>query len=178
MSVLTARCPHVAGDDAAVSLLVHARCNCDSAACDKLDGGNGCAQTDAPSVRVVGSWLCKAAGWRPSAAVQLVVSLVCVLAVLWWLDGVHVPAVASSHFHAASPALPRPTQYSLNAYRLSVLFDRLQRGESIAVGVIGGSNSAGHGLLSNDNLFHNFLLAWLTSRFPPAANGTRHSVRN
>ena len=75
---------------------------------------------------------------------------------------------------AASFALPA------NLYRLSRVFDRLDAGLPIVVGVVGGSNSAGHGLKDHDNLVWRQLVNWLNERWPTTsatANQT-HTLRN
>ena len=77
--------------------------------------------------------------------------------------------------HAAADG---PYPHPLNAYRMSRLFDRLQQGEPITVGVIGGSNSAGHGLATQAHNVYYYLLDWLNHRFPTTSNSTLHTLRN
>ena len=87
-------------------------------------------------------------------------------------------AIAMEAFGATLAAAGDVSHYPLNAYRLSRLFDRLQRGEAVAVGVVGGSNSAGHKLADPHRNMYNGLLDWLTLRFPTAQPGPRHTLRN
>ena len=77
----------------------------------------------------------------------------------------------------ASHTSPVESLYPLNVYRLTRLFDRLQEGQPVAVGVVGGSNSAGHGLLTQEHHAYHYLLRWLNDRFPTQPSGG-HTLRN
>ena len=65
---------------------------------------------------------------------------------------------------------------SPNLHRLALLFDKLERGEEVSVGVVGGSNSAGWGMLNWRQNAYALLRDWLQRRWPPRSNASEHRL--
>ena len=75
--------------------------------------------------------------------------------------------------HFPSPVHPLSAP---NLRRLALVFDKLERGDTVHVGVVGGSNSAGWGMLNWRQNAYSLFRTWLQQRWPPRNVGTEHQL--